>query len=233
MVVCATLVPHSAHTTTNISPSKRSLHCAQGAPYLRTLRSIPPALATPPQKNSTISKNIRQPCVFNVACQSPHYALPRAKPSARCSSLKAHRTMPPFRAIPVRHPRSTRKRLAPLPTVSKQSTPLRYAALPLASGRLMAVLPALYGYARTSPRPPTPSDRFNAVETLFTHITSVRLRATVQLLYTKKPNHLNHKHISPPETKGNANITTLRPLVQGQALRVAFKKNLHTSLRFG
>lgn len=106
-----------------------------------------------PQKTPLHSKNIRQPCVFNVGCQRP---------------LFKNSFVPHFvffvRAISASHPRFTRYRLAPLTTASRESTSLRSAAFPLAFVRLKAALPALFSASPThSPRPPTPKESGIAV----------------------------------------------------------------------
>lgn len=78
----------------------------------------------------------------------------------KSASPAAHSSRPQpsliVRAICVRHPRSTRSRLAPLHYASKKITPLSLRFFLLAPFRLKAVLPALFFSPLTKPRPPTP-----------------------------------------------------------------------------
>ena len=76
VVVFASFVPQSAHTTTNhIKPKQEQSFISLNVPRTST-RFAPfiPALALPTKKTTLHSKNIRQPCVSNVGCQRPHSA---------------------------------------------------------------------------------------------------------------------------------------------------------------
>jgi hypothetical protein len=78
----------------------------------------------------------------------------RASPAVNGRQPQPSFRYAPLRAIRVCHPRSTRRRLAPLHYASKKSLRYHFADFLLASFRLKAVLPALF---LLRPRqPPTP-----------------------------------------------------------------------------
>jgi hypothetical protein len=108
VVVFALVIPlHSistTHTTTSCLPKQ-----AQSFPHSIALRSFSFHHFRPcpaPQKNFTTRKKTRQPCVFHVTSRSPHSASLHSGLSRVC------------------HPRSTRRRLAPLHYAGKKITPL-------------------------------------------------------------------------------------------------------------
>lgn len=143
----APFVPQSAHTTTSYIKPKQE----QSFPH--SLRSCLTSFAHSflhlpcPQKKTTLhGKNIRQPCVFNVGCQSlttnrsfaPHFAFFR---------LDYPCQPPSFHSLSARASHYGKQ----------ESTSLRSAAFPLAFVRLKAALPALFSASPShSPRPPTP-----------------------------------------------------------------------------
>jgi hypothetical protein len=140
MVVVVFISLRSNRTTTIFSPKQEWRACLcepfRFAPLPLT-HPTPPTC--PARKKTTLrGKNRANPAVNGRQPQ----------PSFRYA---------PLRAICVCHPRSTRRRLAPLNYAGKKSLRYRSANFLPAPFRLKAALPALFlCYARANPRPPTP-----------------------------------------------------------------------------
>lgn len=116
----------SHHHESYKTQARAVIHFAQCASYLNTFRSIHSCTCPAHKKNYTSQQKHTPALRFQRRLSAPSFRFA------------------PFRAISVSHPRSTRWRLAPLTTASKQSTPLRFATLLLAFVRLKAALPALF-----------------------------------------------------------------------------------------
>ena len=118
------------------------------------IHSFIPALALPAKKNYTAQQKHTPALRFQRRLSEPSLQI-------------AHSFLISLffvQAIPASHLRSTRYRLAPLTTASRESTSLRFAAFPLAFVRLRAALPARFSSSPShSPRPPTPEKRGSAV----------------------------------------------------------------------
>lgn len=83
MVVFASFVPQYAHTTTNyINPKQEQSFPRSLRSYLTSFTHSFLHLPCPQKKITLHGKNIRQPCVFNVGCQSP-YCKPLIRSSFR------------------------------------------------------------------------------------------------------------------------------------------------------
>ena len=138
----AALHSRRSHRKTMFSQSKRAaFHSFISFRKLHFIHSFKSPHLLFPQKNCT-SRQKTAPALRQSRRQT--------QPSFRCAAL---------RAIRVCHPRSTRRRLAPLHCAGKKITSLRYADFLPAPFRLKAVLPALFCAAPAhSPRPPTPEN---------------------------------------------------------------------------
>ena len=142
-------VPQSARTTTTFIKPK------QEQSFHRSLRSCLTSFTLSflhlpcPQKNYTARQKHTPALRFQRRLSEPSLQIAHSFLISLFSVL----------AIPASHLRSTRYRLAPLTTASRESTSLRFAAFPLAFVRLRAALPARFSASPShSPRPPTPKE---------------------------------------------------------------------------